>query len=131
MTAPPARYCPLCRQALGQEGAVVRVPVSPVVYPGHEGLEVHAGCLAAARRGAFERPHARSPVAALTATLLASSLVGSGLLLWTGLPPAHRGWGVPLLLLFLLPVLAPLALGAAAWLTTRLPPDVRIRPGRP
>jgi hypothetical protein len=35
------------------------VPVSPIVYPGVAGLEVHSACLAAARRGAFERGRAR------------------------------------------------------------------------
>jgi hypothetical protein len=58
-------FCPLCHRDLGATGSRAFVPVSPVVYPGVEGLEVHGDCLAAARRGEFEVPQPRVPASAL------------------------------------------------------------------
>jgi len=52
--------CPLCHDELGVGSDTALVPVSPVVYPGITGLEVHSSCLAAARLGAFERGRART-----------------------------------------------------------------------
>ncbi|MGW8282814.1 MAG: hypothetical protein ACWGON_05905, partial [Gemmatimonadota bacterium] len=51
-------FCPLCHGVLRAEAEKALVPVSPVVYPGIEGLEVHAACLAAARRGEFDEGRA-------------------------------------------------------------------------
>ena len=58
-------FCPLCHRDLGATGSRAFVPVSPVVYPGVEGLEVHGDCLAAARRGEFEVAQPRVPASAL------------------------------------------------------------------
>ena len=52
------KSCPLCHETIGPDSEIAFVPVSPVIYPYIKGLEVHAGCLAAARRGAFERGRA-------------------------------------------------------------------------
>ncbi|MDT8436971.1 MAG: hypothetical protein RRA92_09465 [Gemmatimonadota bacterium] len=48
--------CPLCHEALADREERALVAVSPVVYPGVAGLDVHARCLRAAREGAFEKP---------------------------------------------------------------------------
>ena len=58
-------FCPLCHRDLGATGPRAFVPVSPVVYPGVEGLEVHGDCLAAARRGEFDVPLPGVPAGAL------------------------------------------------------------------
>lgn len=50
--------CPLCHDELAVGTEIALVPVSPVVYPGIEGLQVHANCLAAARRGEFDEGRA-------------------------------------------------------------------------
>jgi hypothetical protein len=68
-------FCPLCHRDLGTGTARAFVPVSPVVYPGVEGLEVHGDCLAAARRGEFDVPLPRGPVSTLVATVAVLLLV--------------------------------------------------------
>lgn len=61
--------CPLCHRNLAAASAKAFVPVSPIVYPGVEGLEVHADCLEAARRGEFEVPLPPGPIPAIAAAL--------------------------------------------------------------
>jgi hypothetical protein len=66
------RSCPLCHRELEGSSAISFVPVSPIVYPGIEGLEVHSDCLAAARRGEFEipLPNRAYPVIVMSLALL-------------------------------------------------------------
>jgi hypothetical protein len=137
VTLPPVRLrpstqvgeavsCPLCHGSLERGEERASVPVSPVVWPGVVGLDVHAGCLAAARRGAFELPAPRSRVGLAAAGALALLLFGSAAGLRALLP--GDGWLLPALAaLLLLPVLALLALAAGAWLVDRV--DAAGRPG--
>ena len=74
-------FCPLCHRDLGATGTRTFVPVSPVVYPGVEGLEVHGDCLAAARRGEFDVPLPRVPASALAVVAVLTLLVTVALLL--------------------------------------------------
>lgn len=74
-------FCPLCHRDLGTGTARALVPVSPVVYPGVEGLEVHGDCLAAARRGEFDVPLPRVPASALAVVAVLLLTVTVALLL--------------------------------------------------
>ena len=74
-------FCPLCHRDLGATGTRAFVPVSPVVYPGVEGLEVHGDCLAAARRGEFDVPLPRVAASALAVVAVLLLLVTVALLL--------------------------------------------------
>lgn len=121
-----ASFCPLCHRPLarGEDRAVV--PVSPVVWPGVAGLDVHDACLCAARRGAFELPppHSRLGlyVGIALAVLLPSATVGLRALL------PGEGWVLPgVAALLSLPALALLALAAGGWFLGRL--DAPGRPG--
>lgn len=108
-----ARSCPLCHGPLRPGEELALVPVSPAAWPGVAGLDVHAGCLAAARRGAFELPLPRSPVPALAAATFAVLLLASVAGLRALLP--GDGWLVPFLATFLLaPAHGALAVFAAA-----------------
>jgi hypothetical protein len=113
-----ATSCPLCHGRLRPGDERTIVPVSPVVWPGVAGLEVHAGCLAAARRGAFEIPLRRGAVPVLAAAALASLLALTLLLLRALLP--GEGWLIPAVAtLILAPALGVLALVAAARMAAR------------
>lgn len=74
-------FCPLCHRDLGATGSRAFVPVSPVVYPGVEGLEVHGDCLAAARRGEFDVPLPRVSVSTIAAAVAVVLLVTVTILL--------------------------------------------------
>ena len=74
-------FCPLCHRDLGATGSRAFVPVSPVVYPGVEGLEVHGDCLAAVRRGEFDVPMPRVSASALAFAAVLTLLVTVALLL--------------------------------------------------
>ena len=73
-------FCPLCHRDLGTTGPRAFVPVSPVVYPGVEGLEVHADCLAAARRGEFDVPLPGGPATTLVVVAMLLVVVTVALL---------------------------------------------------
>ncbi|MCL7969462.1 MAG: hypothetical protein M8872_00300 [marine benthic group bacterium] len=73
--------CPLCHRGLPGAGTTAFVPVSPVIYPGVAGLEVHDACLAAARRGEFDVPRPRSSLPAI-AGLALLALVTATLLIF-------------------------------------------------
>ena len=62
--------CPLCHRVLPGAGTTAFVPVSPVIYPGVPGLEVHGACLAAARRGEFDPPRPGSTIPAIAGVAL-------------------------------------------------------------
>jgi hypothetical protein len=68
-------FCPLCHRGLAGAGESAFVPVSPVIYPGVAGLEVHVECLAAARRGEFDRPRPRSTLPAIAGLVLVALVV--------------------------------------------------------
>lgn len=100
--------------------------MSPAAWPGVAGLDVHASCLAAARRGAFELPPPRSRVARLAGALLALLVPGVAAAIRTLAP--GDGWLLPAVAaLVLLPGLALLALAAGAWIVGQA--DAPGRPG--
>ena len=121
-----ATSCPLCHGPLARGDERATVPVSPVVWPGVAGLDVHAICLAAARRGAFELPPPRSRLgrrAGLSLAVLLLSVTAA----FRALVPGGSWLLSGLAALLLLPVLAPLGLAAGAWLAGRV--DAPGRPG--
>lgn len=75
--------CPLCHRELAGAASTAFVPVSPVVYPGVEGLEVHGACLAAARRGEFDRARSRSALPAIAGVALLALFVTAMLITLT------------------------------------------------
>lgn len=75
--------CPLCHRGLTGADTIAFVPVSPVIYPGVAGLEVHGGCLAAARRGEFDVPRPRSAVPAIAGLVLLAVLAAMVLIALT------------------------------------------------
>lgn len=120
-----ASSCPLCHHPLGRKEERAAVPVSPVVWPGVAGLDVHAACLSAARRGAFELPLPRSRLGLQAGVAFALLFLGSTAGLRLLLP--GDGWLLPGVAAFLaLPVLVLLALAAGGWLL-----GLMDAPGRP
>jgi hypothetical protein len=75
--------CPLCHRGLVGAGETEFVPVSPVIYPGVAGLEVHADCLAAARRGEFDAARPRAALPAIAGLVLLALLVATLLIIFT------------------------------------------------
>lgn len=118
--------CPLCHGPLAPGEELALVPVSPVAWPGVAGIDVHAACLSAARRGAFEIPPPRSR--------LGLRLGIAFVFLWLGATAGLRvllpgdGWLLPgVAALVALPALTLLALAAGGWLLGRV--DAPGRPG--
>jgi hypothetical protein len=75
--------CPLCHRGLAGSGEPAFVPVSPVIYPGVAGLEVHGACLAAARRGEFDVPRPRAALPAIAGLVLVALVVAILLIVFT------------------------------------------------
>jgi hypothetical protein len=96
------------------------------VWPGVAGLDVHAVCLSAARRGAFELPPPRSRIGLYAGVSLALLFLGATAGLRAILP--GQGWLLPgVAALLSIPALALLALAGTGWILGRT--DAPGRPG--